>query len=211
MKTISYATILMALASGHSSVQAFQTQPSKSACASRLYGYVPSGFTPEQYKKFKEDEKKKATAKKNLGGMGPRGFKSRSMQSFQEAMERGEAKHLMPVFNAKERVKRGELKVQDIPYMQRGGNWDQSDVKGAKQKKWLNSDKEYSSGGFRKEQSVSIFGYGEGLDWAGKRARRGPSESVPGAAPKFGKNYKAPNVNTMKGKDEKKKKGWFGF
>ena len=56
-----------------------------------------------------------------------------------------------------------------------------------------------------------LFGYGEGLDWAGKRARRGPSESVPGAAPKFGKNYKAPNVNTMKGKDEKKKKGWFGF
>ena len=37
-----------------------------------LYGYVPSGFTPEQYKKFKEAEAKKK-AKKNLGRMGPKG------------------------------------------------------------------------------------------------------------------------------------------
>lgn len=189
------------------------------AAASRLYGYVPSGFTPESYKKFKQDEAKKAKVKKNLGGVGPRGFKSRSMQSFQEAMERGEASHLMPVFNAKERVKKGELKVEDIPYMQRGGNWDQSDVKGAKKKSWLKSDKEYSSGGFKKEQSVSIFGQGEGLDWTGKRARSRPSESVVGAAPKFGKNYKAPNVNGIKGKNNKKddnnnggkKKKMFGF
>ena len=211
-KFVSCAVIMMALASEHSGVQAFQPQPQKSTSATRLYGYVPSGFTPEQYKKFKEDEKKKAQAKKNLGGVGPRGFKSRSMQSFQEAMERGEATHLMPVFNAKERVKRGELKVEDIPYMQRGGNWDNSDVKGAKKKSWLKSDKEYSSGGYKKEQSVSIFGKGEGLDWSGKRARSGPSESVVGAAPKFGRNYKAPNVNNINGKnDPPKKKKMFGF
>ena len=43
------------------------------------------------------------------------------MQAFQEAMERGEAEHLMPVFNAEERIKKGELKREDIPYMQRGG------------------------------------------------------------------------------------------
>jgi hypothetical protein len=43
------------------------------------------------------------------------------MQAFQEAMERGEAEHLMPVFNAQERIKKGELKPEDIPYMQRGG------------------------------------------------------------------------------------------
>lgn len=36
-------------------------------------------------------------------------------------MERGEAEHLLPVFNAEERVKKGELKPEDIPYMQRGG------------------------------------------------------------------------------------------
>jgi hypothetical protein len=216
-KIVSYAAILMALASDHSGVQAFQPQPQKCISASRLYGYIPSGFTPEQYKQFQESEKKKAAAKKNLGNMGPRGFKSRSMQSFQEAMERGEATHLMPVFNAKERVKKGEIKVQDIPYMQRGGSWDQSDVKGAKKNRWLKSDKEYSSGGFRKEQSVSVFGKGEGLDWSGKRARSGPAENIPGAAPKFGRNYKAPNVNSIKDKKNNdqdaggKKKKKFGF
>ena len=47
----------------------------------------------------------------------------------------------MPEFNAKDRVKKGELKVEDIPYMQRGGNWDNSDVKGAKKATWLPSDK----------------------------------------------------------------------
>mmetsp|Transcript_24840 Transcript_24840/g.58279 ORF Transcript_24840/g.58279 Transcript_24840/m.58279 type:complete len:216 (-) Transcript_24840:144-791(-) len=212
MKFVYSAVIMMVLTSNHCGVQAFQPQPQKSTSVTRLHDYVPSGFTPEQYKKFKQQEKKKAAAKKNLGGMGPRGFKSRSMQSFQEAMERGEATHLMPVFNAKERVKRGEIKVDDIPYMQRGGNWDNSDVKGAKKKSWLKSDKEYSDGGFKKEQSVSIFGKGDGLDWSGKRARTGPSESVVGAAPKFGRNYKAPNVNNINGKkDPPKKKKMFGF
>ena len=42
----------------------------------------------------------------------------------------------MPVFNAKEKVRAGKLKAEDIPYMQRGGNWDNSDVKGAKKKGW---------------------------------------------------------------------------
>lgn len=99
--------------------------------------------------------------------------------------------------------------------MQRGGSWDNSDVKGARKKKWLSSDKEYSGGGFKKEQSVSIFGYGEGLDWTGSKSRTGPSESIPGAAPKFGRNYKAPNVYKMKGiknpGDEEPKKKLFGL
>ena len=102
--------------------------------------------------------------------------------------------------------------------MQRGGSWDNSDVKGAKKKRWLQSDKEYASGGFRKEQSVSILGYGEGLDWTGSRSRRGPSESIPAAAPKFGRNYKAPNVYQMKGvkappggEEEPPKKKFFGL
>mmetsp|Transcript_106359 Transcript_106359/g.297775 ORF Transcript_106359/g.297775 Transcript_106359/m.297775 type:complete len:211 (+) Transcript_106359:60-692(+) len=180
------------------SAQAFTAGSLPGVRASQVvsYGYVPSGFTPEQYKKFKEAEAKKKT-KQNLGGLGPRGFKSRSFQSFQEALERGEAEHLMPVFNAKEKVKRGELKVEDIPYMQRGGSWDNTDVKGAKKARWLKSDKDYAAGGYKKEQSVSIFGYGEGLDWTGSRARSRP-ESAPGAAPKFGKNYKAPNVKDIK-------------
>ena len=83
--------------------------------------------------------------------------------------------------------------------MQRGGKWDNTDIKGARNRKqWLSSDKQYASGGFRKEQSVSIFGIGEGLDWTGKRSKMGPSETIPGAAPKFGKNYKAPKVNDLK-------------
>jgi hypothetical protein len=66
-----------------------------------------------------------------------------------------------------------------------------------------------------KEQSVSIFGKGEGLDWTGTRSRSGP-ESMPGAAPKFAKNYKAPNFYNLKGiqaedtKEEPKKK-FFGL
>ena len=88
-------------------------------------------------------------------------------------------------------------------------------MKGAKKMRWLNSDKAYASGGYKKEQSVSIFGYGEGLDWTGTKSRRGPSETVPGAAPKFAKNYKAPNVYQMKGvkasEDDKPKKKLFGL
>jgi hypothetical protein len=83
---------------------------------------------------------------------------------------------------------------------------DNSDVKGAKKVKWLSSDKQYSSGGFLKEQSVSVFGYGEGLDWTGTKAKRGPGETVPGRATPFPKNYKGLNVNDLKSDDKPKKK-----
>jgi hypothetical protein len=94
--------------------------------------------------------------------------------------------------------------------MQRGGKWDNSDVKGAKKNKWSSSDKEYFGGGYKKTQSTSVFGTGAGLDWAGNQSRTGPSESIPGAAPKFGKNYKAPSVNDLRG-DVKPKEKWFGL
>jgi len=92
--------------------------PSPSS-STTLYEYIPSGFNKQSWAAFKskETEAKKA---KNLGRMGPKGFQSRSMQSFQEALERGEAEHLLPVFNAKQRIAKGELKEEDIPYMQRG-------------------------------------------------------------------------------------------
>jgi hypothetical protein len=191
----------------------------KVTSSTSLYGYVPSGFTKESYAKFQQDEAKKKSAQKNLGGVGPRGFKSRSFQSFQEALEKGEADHLMPVFNAKEKVRAGKLKAEDIPYMQRGGNWDNSDVKGAKKKGWLNSDKSYSKGGFKKEQSVSILGTGEGLDWTGKRARSRPLPTtyVNGIGGNNNKKKTPPppkkNNFAKKGKDDddkkKKKFGWF--
>eukprot|EP00979_Chaetoceros_neogracilis_P005322 scaffold974_cov224-Chaetoceros_neogracile.AAC.4 len=124
------------------STTAFQCRclPSTRFSSIIQFGYIPDGFTKESYAKFKAEEAKKKQ-KKNLGIMGPKGFQSRSFQSFQQALERGEASHLMPVFNAKQKVKKGELKVEDIPYMQRGGDWDNSDVKGAKKTKWLDSDK----------------------------------------------------------------------
>ena len=193
---------LLVLAAG---AEAFAPVASNSRAAlTRVNGYVPNGFTPAQWKEFQAKEKAKNQTKKNLGGLGPKGFKSRSFQSFQEALERGEAEHLLPVENAKERLRKGELKLEDIPYMQRGGSWDNSDVKGAKKVKWLNSDKEYASGGYKKEQSVSIFGKGAGLDWTGTQERQGPQIST-GKAPAWNKGYKAPTVN-----DEPKKK-FFGL
>lgn len=39
--------------------------------------YIPDGLSPAQWKKIKEEEKKK---KENLGKMGPSRFKSRSFQ-----------------------------------------------------------------------------------------------------------------------------------
>ena len=98
-----------------------------------------------------------------------------------------------------------------LQYMQRGGNWDNSDIKGAKKVRWLNSDKDYAAGGFLKEQSVSIFGFGKGLDWTGQRDREGPAVNPkPG---KFAKNYKAPTVAQLKGTaaEEKPKKKMFGL
>ena len=54
----------------------------------------------------------------------------------------------MPVFNAKEKLARGEIKEIDIPYMQRaGGSWDNSDIKGAKKLPWQKSDKAYDPKG----------------------------------------------------------------
>ena len=80
--------------------------------------------------------------------------------------------------------------------MQRGGKWDNTDIKGARNKKrWLASDKDYAAGGFRKEQSVSIFGVGKGLDWTGSQGRTGP----------------ASGGNAKSAAQPNKKKGWFGF
>lgn len=75
--------------------------------------YVPDGLTPEQWKalKKKEEEERK---KKNFGAGGTRGFKSRSMWSFIEAYEKGEAQHLYPVDPSK--VKTGEIPLKDVPY-----------------------------------------------------------------------------------------------
>ena len=66
---------------------------------------------------------------------GARGFKSRSFDSFVKALEKGEATHLYAV--NPEEVRKGNIALKDVPYMQRGGSWDNSDLKG--KAGWMNT------------------------------------------------------------------------
>jgi hypothetical protein len=154
MRTINAAVLLASVLAIAEAFTSFPSWTTSRFSFTRAYGYVPDGLTKEQWEKIKAKERE---PKKNLGRLGPKGFRSRSFQSFQEALERGEAAHLMPVENAKEKLARGEIKLNDIPYMQRGGAWDNSDVRGARKIKWLPSDKDYASGGFKKEQVGGIW------------------------------------------------------
>ena len=119
-------------------------------------------MSKEQYQKLKQKE---AAAKqsKNFGAFGPQSFKSRSLQAFQQDLEKGKATHLMPVMNAKKLVKEGKLKEEDIPYMQRLGSWDNSDLGGGKKKKGNASDAKYKSSDAPSR-----------LDWSGRNQPRGP-------------------------------------
>ena len=76
-------------------------------------------MSPEQWRKLQAKEKAKE-AKKKFAAYGPLSFKSRSLRAFQEDLETGKAGHLLPVMNAKDQLKQGKLKAEDIPYMQRG-------------------------------------------------------------------------------------------
>lgn len=144
-----------------------------------LNAYVPDGLTPEQWKAMQKKEAE-AKSKKNFGAGGARGFKSRSMQSFVAALEKGEADHLFAVDPNK--VRRGEVALKDVPYMQRGGSWDNSDLKGgrgwmktgfgmtafndgkAEQKKKNKYDDKYNNN----KPSISLFGTDIAVDWTGK-------------------------------------------
>jgi len=110
--TITMRTSAVLLAAVLVGAEAFapSTLPTSRVSSTAVNQYIPSGFTAETWKAYQEKEKSKNAAKKNLGAMGPKGFKSRSFQSFQEALERGEAAHLMPVFNAEEKVRKGIIK-----------------------------------------------------------------------------------------------------
>lgn len=98
-------------------------------------------MTPEQYRKLKEKEQIEAKNKK-YAAYGPQSFKSRSLKAFQTDLEAGKTGHLLPVFNAKDRLKKGEISAKDIPYMQRLGAWDDSDIGGKRQ--WTTDDKGYN-------------------------------------------------------------------
>eukprot|EP00546_Thalassionema_frauenfeldii_P004445 CAMPEP_0178915320 /NCGR_PEP_ID=MMETSP0786-20121207/11958_1 /TAXON_ID=186022 /ORGANISM="Thalassionema frauenfeldii, Strain CCMP 1798" /LENGTH=178 /DNA_ID=CAMNT_0020588411 /DNA_START=16 /DNA_END=552 /DNA_ORIENTATION=+ len=135
---------------------------------SKLHAYVPSGMSPEQWAKMQAAEKKKKAAK-NFGAFGPQTFKSRSLRAFQEDLEKGKANHLLPMFNAKEKLKQGKIKQEDIPYMQRGGSWDNSDVSGAKKRSWSSSDKTYKANDAPARP-----------DWLGNVPRSGPKQKQTG-------------------------------
>merc|ERR1719269_358860 len=127
-----------------------------------------------QLKKKEADEKKK----KNFGAGGARGFQSRSMASFIVAKEKGEAQHLFPV--DPEKVRRGEIALKDVPYMQRGGSWDNSDITNKFSFKYNNA-----------KPNVGIFGDAGAVDWTGRGARSGGgkeagSDGVAGRARKNG-------------------------
>ena len=163
-----------------------------------LHGYVPSGMSAEQYKKLK-DKEAQDKKKKNFGAGGARGFESRSMNSFVKALEKGEAKHLMPVNPAD--VKSGKIALKDVPYMQRGGSWKNSDLTSNK-KGWMTTGfgmRAYNDGKATKTKenkydaqyngrkpSVSIWGDGGSVDWTGNGQRGANGETVGARAKKNG-------------------------
>jgi len=181
-------------------------------------GYVPDGLSAEQWKKMQEAEKAKM---KNLGRVGPRGFKSRSFQAWQEAG----GKHLFPVDPKK--VASGEIPLKDVPYMQRKGAWDNSDLVGKDPNasklivKKSKLDVEYEGGGYRKEQSISIFGGAplpwvqryQPMDWevaTGRKKQTGPRSKLEGGLSKeeieqMKKELKQENEKSLLGKLFKRK------
>jgi hypothetical protein len=177
--TISMAILL-------SGASAFTTVPtvivSKTTTTTVLgASYVPDGLSKQQYEQIKEAECSKDKGK-NLGALGPKGFKSRSLMAWQKAYEKGDVNHTFAPIDYKKQLQQGKLRPSDIPYMVRGGNWDNSDVKGAKKLPWTKEDVEYVKGGYKKEQSASILGSGPGLDWTGsqKPDASSPKRAYPG-------------------------------
>ena len=188
------AVIALALSTASAFVAA-PPAPRAVASATALSAYVPSGMSKEAYAKLKKqeaDEKKK----KNFGAGGARGFKSRSFNSFVDAMERGEATHLFAV-NPDE-VRKGNIALKDVPYMQRGGSWTNSDLT-QKKKGWMNTGfgmNAYNDGKAKAQKankydakynavkpSVGIFGDAGALDWTGRGARSGGGCRIIGELP----------------------------
>ncbi|CAN0203999.1 unnamed protein product [Pylaiella littoralis] len=169
---LTVATVVMAAATLSSSSSAFNAfvAPSSqiqlrqhTSCARSVVGksrhdrdvspcmkYVPDGLSPEQWKKMQKEEAVKKKKMGDLGQVGVKSFKSRSLQAWQE----DGAGHLFPVDPKK--VKSGEIPPEKTPYMQRKGAWDDSDLaqknvkskqtgKAIAKKKWSSVDKAYAA------------------------------------------------------------------
>ena len=83
-------------------------QTTSTRAATQLCAYVPSGMDPAAYAALK---KKEAAASKKSDR---KAYKSRSFNSFVEAMEKGEATHLFAVDPRK--IKSGEVPIEEVPY-----------------------------------------------------------------------------------------------
>ncbi|KAH8055175.1 hypothetical protein JL721_10276 [Aureococcus anophagefferens] len=191
--------VLAAPARGSSAAQA--------SAASAVVRLRAVGHVQEEWAKIQKKEKD-AKKGKNFGVGGARGFQSRSFNSFVSAMEKGEAGHLFAV--NPEDVRSGKVALKDVPYMQRGGSWDNSDLAGKKGwmktgfgmtafndgkadttnvKKWTKEDKIYSN----TKPDIGIFG--TAINWNGKGGA-GSGEIAKmnrkSGAPKIGANINAP-------------------
>jgi len=182
------AAVVVALVLGVAPSAAFAPAAPPPRVSTSLHGYVPSGLSKEEYERLKKKERDEKKTK-NFGVGGARGFQSRSMASFMLAQERGEAQHLFPVDPAK--VRRGEIALKDVPYMQRGGSWDNSDLQ--RRKGWMKTGfgmTAFNDGKAKKNKanefdryndakpSVGIFGDAGAMDWTGRGARAGGGKAA---------------------------------
>jgi urocanate hydratase len=92
-----------------------------------LNGYVPDGLSKEDWEMIKKKDKKKNLKFEGTSGMK---FRSRSFKEFAKGREDGTIEYNMPMERAKEKMNKGLIRPEDIPYMQRpGGMPDNSDLK----------------------------------------------------------------------------------
>ena len=99
-------------------------------------GYIPDGLTKDEWNDIKKrDQKKKKLKFEGTSGMK---FKSRSFYDFAKGREDGKLEYNMPMEKASEKLKKGLIKPEDIPYMQRpGGMPDNSDLKKKFKLPWI--------------------------------------------------------------------------
>ena len=92
-----------------------------------LNGYVPDGLSKEDWEMIKKKDKKKNLKFEGTSGMK---FRSRSFKEFAKGREDGTIEYNMPMERAKEKLNKGLIRPEDIPYMQRpGGMPDNTDLK----------------------------------------------------------------------------------
>jgi hypothetical protein len=168
--TILVVTVLTGCTSAFTAPAVISCSIATSSRVSPLNAYVPDGLSKDEYEKIKKVEQNKFKGV-NLGRLGSRGFKSRCMEAWQKAYEQGQAQHAFAPLGFHAKLQKGLLRKEDVPYMVRGGSWDNSDVFGTKKLNWSKLDKAYAAGGYKKEQSASLSGSGPGFDWAGSRTR----------------------------------------